>query len=138
YIYIFKEPAALAHLLDACSQSGSNPLIAIRHIRLCILAPLSDVSLTELELNGGVDGPNVSSLVESWRSVFRQMPAENSIRSVQFDMSCAEQPIELREIVRLLQHISTLMNLKSQQAIRCSVTGCKKEEKRVWLEKSLV
>lgn len=140
YIYVFKEPAALGHLLDACSQPESSPFASIRHIRVYILSPLSTLSLTELELNGGIDGPNISSLVASWREIFRKIPANNAIQTIEFDMSCPGQSIELREIVRLLQHISTVVNLRSQQTktIRCSVRECGSEEKRVWLEKSLV
>lgn len=138
YLYVFKEPAILGHLLDACSQLESTPLDSARHIRVYIISPLSTQSLTEFELNGGIDGPNASPLVASWREVFRKIPADNGIKTIEFDMSCPGQSIELREIVRLLQHISTVVNLRSRQKIRCSVRECGSEEKRKWLENSLV
>lgn len=136
YLYVFKKPAALSHLLDA--QPESSPLTSIRHILIYILFPLFTLSLTELELNDCIDDLNISSLIVFWSEIFRKILESNAIQIIEFDISCSGQSIKLREIVRLLQHISTVINLRSQQTIRCSVRECGSEEKSVWLEKSLV
>ena len=69
--YVLGSPELLSKLM----RSQSSALL--RHIRLCLLHRLSDVSLNELELNGGIDGPNVGPLVDSWRNAFRELPAQH-------------------------------------------------------------
>lgn len=103
---------------------------------LCILALVSNSHLTPEEQNGGIDGPNLAPLVEAWRAAFRAVPKGHQIQEIHFDMSCG-QAIELRQIVRLLQHVSTLVNMKTERRVRCGVGGSG-EERRVWLEGSLV
>ena len=92
--------------------------------------------MTPLEENGGIEGPNISPLVENWRSACRSIPNGHRIEEVIFDMSCGQQ-VEIRHIVRLLQHISTTLMIKGSGLFRCQVQRCN-AEKKAWLEASVV
>lgn len=108
----------------------------MRRLRLDILHTLSTAQLTPLEENGGIDGPNLSVLVEGWRTACRSIPRDHHIKEMVFDMSCG-QPLEIRHIIRLLQQISTTTCLKASGTFHCYVQGCD-PEKKTWLEASLV
>ena len=121
YQYVFESPAPLNNLIRSNPQL--SPFTVIRHIRLGVLQPLVGVPLTELELNGGIDGPNIQPLVMAWRNAFQELHAQHNLHSIQFDMSCTGEEIQLREIVRLLQHISTPASVKGEGPLCCSVVG---------------
>jgi hypothetical protein len=112
---------------------------AIQMLRIKLLDCISPGELTPAELNGGVDGPTMSSLIQAWREAFRSIPDLHSIKRVQFDLSCRER-LELRHIVRFLQEISTVMHIKAMRHMGrdlvFEVTGCD-ERRREWLETSL-
>lgn len=127
-------------LLDAVSQTlKDSTLVLPTHIRVCIMAPLTGKTLTETELNGGIDAPecpNLEPLVEEWRTAFRQIPQGHPMTHLQFDMS-TPQEMELRHIVRLLQTLSTVVSLKAApRQMNFSVCGCS-EARRKYLEGSL-
>ncbi|OBT42146.1 hypothetical protein VE00_08299 [Pseudogymnoascus sp. WSF 3629] len=132
----FNDPPSL---FDAVSQTlnGSTSTLPT-HIRVCIMAPLDGKTLTETELNGGIDGPdcpNLEHLVEEWRTSFRQIPQGHSITHLQFDMS-TPQEMELRHIVRMLQALSTVVNIKAAPPqMNFSICGCS-DTKRKYLEGS--
>jgi hypothetical protein len=129
YLYVFTVPNDLLSIFDKY-EIGSDLRTAVRHIRLCILTALSSASLTPTELNGGINGPSLAPHVDAWRSAFRHLPVGHGIRSIDFDMSCPGQAIEVRHIGRLLQHISTLANIKSSEKVQCSVSGCGDEARQ--------
>jgi hypothetical protein len=129
YQYVFEDPTTLRE----CLQSRSS---IVTHIPLCILRPLTTATLTELELNGGIHGPNLGPLVKAWRKAIQMMPAQHNIRSIYFDMVCPNQAIALRKIVSLLQHISTLALLKGKDTLQCDVGGCE-DTSAAWLRGSL-
>lgn len=112
---------------------------AIQMLRIKLLDSISPGDLAPTELNGGVDGPTMSVLLQAWREAFRSLPELHSIQRVQFDLSCRE-PLELRHIVRFLQEISTVMYMKSRRnmwrEMSFGVTGCDTGKKE-WLEASL-
>lgn len=124
-------------------DSGKNQFIletaSIEILRIGILAPISPGELTPKELNGGVDGPTMSSLIQEWREAFRSIPDLHSIERVEFDMRCRE-PHEPRHIVRFLQEVSTVMYMKVRKnmgrELIFEVTGCERR-KKTWLEASL-
>jgi len=134
-VYVFESPVILSEVFRALSQSHTQA--GVHYIRIRILAAISNASLTELELNGGTDGPHIKPLVDAWRQAFQDLPKAHSLVSVQFDMECEGQTIQLREIVRLLQHISTIVWVRGRDAVRCKVIGCDKFRAQ-WLEESLV
>ncbi|KFZ00879.1 hypothetical protein V500_00937 [Pseudogymnoascus sp. VKM F-4518 (FW-2643)] len=122
----FNDPPSL---FDAVSQTLNDSTSTLpTHIRVCIMAPLDGKTLTETELNGGIDGPdcpNLEHLVEEWRTSFRQIPQGHSITHLQFDMS-TPQEMELRHIVRLLQALiadSTVAQIPRPVAIYAQILG---------------
>ncbi|KAK2616698.1 hypothetical protein QQS21_000310 [Conoideocrella luteorostrata] len=133
----FGDPSLLADAISHGLQ-GSPSNLPIR-IRVSILRPLDGKQLTETELNGGIDGqhcPSLEPLVEEWRTAFRQIPHGHSISHLEFDMSSSHK-MEQRHIVRLLQAVSTVLNMKAERReVIFSVTGCP-EAGRKYLEDSL-
>lgn len=133
----FNEPPSLFDVISQTLNDSTSTLPT--HIRVCIMAPLNGKTLTETELNGGIDGPdcpNLEHLVEEWRTSFRQIPQGHSITHLQFDMS-TPQAMELRHIVRLLQALSTVVNIKAATPqMNFSISGCS-DTKRKYLEGSL-
>lgn len=125
----FDEPSSLA---DAISRDGggaqdSSSSALPTRLRVCILRPLDAKKLTETELNGGIDGPDsgtVEPLVEEWRNAFRLVPHGHRISHLEFDMSSSHD-MEQRHIVRLIQQVSTVLNMKAApREVHFSVTGC--------------
>jgi hypothetical protein len=122
------------------SENGDIPIetAAIQMLRIELLDSISPGDLTATKLNGGVDGPTMFSLLQAWREAYRGLPELHSIERVQFDLSCQER-LELRQIVRFLQEISTVMYMKAKRnmgrELAFEVTGCD-EKKKEWLEKS--
>lgn len=108
------------------------------HIRVRIMRPLDGQTLTETELNGGIDGPdcpNLARLVEDWRAAFREIPQHHPVAHIAFDMSTSHE-IEPRHIVRLIQTLSTTVHLKaSPRHVDFSVRGCS-DESREMLQRS--
>ncbi|OGE50268.1 hypothetical protein PENARI_c017G11684 [Penicillium arizonense] len=135
-IFIFQEPTVLGHFFKDTTSPFLNISNGVRKLRLDILHTVSTAQLTPLEENGGIDGPNLSVLVEGWRSACRSIPRDHHIKEMVFDMSCG-QPLEIRHIIRLLQQISTTTCLKASGTVHCYVQGCD-PEKKAWLEASLV
>lgn len=134
-----KEPQTALHTGNDGDHRSTLPITSIQILRIGILAPISPGDLTPTELNGGVDGPAMSSLIQEWRQAFRSIPDVHSIERVQFDMRCREKH-EPRHIVRLLQEISTVMYMKARRnlgrELGFEVLGCD-ERKTQWLEASL-
>ncbi|CAK1360475.1 hypothetical protein CB0940_06523 [Cercospora beticola] len=149
------DPTALKMLGEKMSHDGGDGSIALstdreeRVLRLAsiailevgILAPITlEDELTPEELNGGTDGPVLSSLIKSWREAFRSLPEKHAIQRVRFNMRC-QQNHEPRHIVRLLQEVSTGMYMKAKRAMGRQLvfeaTGCEDDAKKRWLEASL-
>lgn len=116
-----------------------SDLVSVQMLRIEIFGPVSSGQLTPTELNGGVDGPTISPLIQAWREAFRSLPDLHQIRHVQFDMSCRDKH-EPRHIIRFLQEISTAMYIKAKRNLGremvFEVIGCE-QEKKTWLEASL-
>lgn len=126
---------------DSGKESTKVPLASIVAIRVAILAPLSpEVELTPEELNGGIEGPVVSTLVKSWREAFRTIPDTHALQRVEFDMRCPQR-VEPRHVVRLLQEVSTVLYIKAKRqgrAMEFKAVGCEDYKgKKEWLESSL-
>ncbi|KAJ5198520.1 uncharacterized protein N7498_007637 [Penicillium cinerascens] len=136
YTFVFQDPKALEKIFKCSTPSNRYLVDEMRKLRLDILQTISAAQLTPLEENGGIDGPNMSPLVENWRSACRSIPKGHQIEEIIFNMSCGQQ-IEIRHIVRLLQQISTTIMIKGSSPFRCQVQGCD-AEKKAWLEASLV
>jgi hypothetical protein len=136
YIFVFQEPTVLEHFFKDTTSPVLNISNGMRKLRLDILHTVSTAQLTPLEENGGIDGPNLSVLVEGWRTACRSIPRDHHIEEMVFDMSCG-QPLEIRHIIKLLQQISTTTCLKASGTFHCYVQGCD-SEKKAWLEASLV
>lgn len=154
-LIIINDPAALKMLGEKMSQDGGDGSItlstdqdesflrfaSIAILEVGILAPITlDDELTPEELNGGIDGPVLSSLIKSWREAFRSLPEKHAIQRVRFNMRC-QQYHEPRHIVRLLQEVSTGMYMKAKRAMGRQLvfeaTGCEDDAKKRWLEASL-
>lgn len=137
--------ASTDEALDAPNPASVDPnhsistLASIQMLRIEIFGPVSSGQLTPTELNGGVDGPTISSLIQAWREAFRSLPDLHQIRHVQFDMSCRDKH-EPRQIIRFLQEISTVIYIKAKRNLGrelvFEVIGCE-QEKKTWLEASL-
>ncbi|TIA84834.1 hypothetical protein D6C76_01448 [Aureobasidium pullulans] len=116
-----------------------SDLVSVQILRIEIFGPVSSGQLTPTELNGGVDGPTISPLIQAWREAFRSLPDLHQIRHVQFDMSCRDKH-EPRQIIRFLQEISTVIYIKAKRNLGrelvFEVIGCE-QEKKTWLEASL-
>lgn len=116
-----------------------SDLVSVQMLRIIIFGPVSSGQLTPTELNGGVDGPTMSPLIQAWREAFRSLPDLHRIKHVQFDMSCRDKH-EPRHIIRFLQEISTVMYIKAKRnlgrEVVFEVIGCE-QEKKTWLEASL-
>lgn len=122
----FDEPSSLADAISSGgAQDSSSALPAC--LRVSILRPLDAKKLTETEKNGGIDGPDSRSLgplVEEWRDAFRLIPHGHRISHLEFDMSSSHD-MEQRHIVRLIQQVSTVLNMKAApREVHFSVTGC--------------
>ncbi|PPJ55282.1 hypothetical protein CBER1_04270 [Cercospora berteroae] len=149
------DPAALKILGEKMSHDGVDGSItpstdqdesilrfaSIAILKVGILAPITvEDELTPEELNGGIDGPVLSSLIKSWREAFRSLPEKHAIQRVRFNMRC-QQNHEPRHIVRLLQEVSTGMYMKAKRAtsrqLVFEATGCEDEAKERWREASL-
>jgi hypothetical protein len=112
----------------------------ITTLRIGVLAPISpEDKLTPTEQNDGIGGPIKSSLIKSWREAFRTMPERHLIDHVQFNMSC-QQKLEPRQLIRLLQEVSTLLYVKAMKntgkELSFEVMGCEDVKKKAWLEAS--
>lgn len=121
-------------------ESTELPLASIAALRVGILAPLSSqVELTPEELNGSIEGPVMSNLVQSWREAFRTIPDTHVLQRVEFDMRCPQR-VEPRHIVRLLQEVSTVLYIKAKRQSRemqFRTVGCEEYKgKKEWLEGS--
>lgn len=119
--------------LASVDQNHSiSTLASIQMLRIEIFGPVSSGQLTPTELNGGVDGPTISSLIQAWREAFRSLPDLHQIRHVQFDMSCRVKH-EPRHITRFLQEISTVIYIKAKRnlgrGLVFEVIGCEQEKK---------
>lgn len=129
-------------------------LSQIHNIRIGILASITpETVLTELESNGGIEdysgcyAPTMSALVKAWRDAFREIIDAHPFEMVTFDMHC-QQDIELSEIVRPLQQISTVIYLKRKRynashegegqktKLQFRAIGCS-ARKRIRLQRSL-
>lgn len=152
---IINEPRTLLSLrdrLESTEEANNAPntpsvdqnhsisgLVSAQMLRIEIFGPVSSGQLTLTELNGGVDGPTMSPLIQAWREAFRSLPDLHRIRHVQFDMSCRDKH-EPRHIIRFLQEISTVIYIKAKRNLGrelvFEVIGCE-QEKKTWLEASL-
>ncbi|GIZ46015.1 hypothetical protein CKM354_000915800 [Cercospora kikuchii] len=154
-LIIIDDPTALKMLGEKMSHDGVDGSITLSTdqdesilrfasmaiLEVGILAPITlEDELTLEELNGGIDGPVLSSLTKSWREAFRSLPEKHAIQCVRFNMRC-QQTHEPRYIVRLLQEVSTGMYMKAKRAMGRKLvfeaTGCKNDAKKRWLEASL-
>ncbi|KAK1144159.1 hypothetical protein N8T08_005822 [Aspergillus melleus] len=133
--FVFVHPD---HLESVFHNAKNHEQIAkhMRRLRLILLNPVANISLTDTEQNGGSKGPNISPLFGKWWVASRAIPRGHQIEHLIFDVS-SPQNIQRREIVRVLQGLSTTLALKSDDHFQCSVEGCDQERKE-WLEKSLV
>lgn len=110
----------------------------VESLTVHIMSPLNHCELTELEKNGHEKGPNLTPLVQAWREAFRQIPKNHQLHQIIFDMSC-EQEIQIRELSRLVQLISTVVSMKAKNGhvVSCVTVGLDDERKK-WLEGSIV
>lgn len=128
YTFVFQDPTVLEKIFKFSTPSNMYLANEMRKLRLDILHTISAAQLTPLEKNGAIDGPNISPLVENWRSACRRIPNSHRIEEIIFDMSCGQQ-VEIRHIVRLLQQISTTIMIKGSSPFRCQVQGCDSKKK---------
>ncbi|KAB8069542.1 hypothetical protein BDV29DRAFT_198590 [Aspergillus leporis] len=137
YLFVFQDPSELQKVFESTTSESTEKRNGIRKLRLKILYTISFVQLTPEERNGGIDRPNLSMLVQTWRSACRAIPRDHEIQEIIFDMSC-EQQVGIRQMLaRLLQHIVNTLCLRARGAIHCQVKGCG-NEKKVLLENSMV
>ncbi|PLB48709.1 hypothetical protein P170DRAFT_475056 [Aspergillus steynii IBT 23096] len=132
--FVFTDPDNLGSIFR---NAETHEQIAnhMRRLRLVILNSIADAALTHTEEEGGVDGPHISPLIDKWWVACRAIPRGHAIEHVIFDLSFPRQ-IAKREIVRLLQGMSTTMSMKSSGKFECYTEG--DLERKAWLEKSLV
>ncbi|KAI9035651.1 uncharacterized protein KD926_003162 [Aspergillus affinis] len=135
YTFVFIHPD---HLESVFHNAKTHEQIAchMRRLRLVLLNPVASASLTSVEENGGTEGPNIAPLFDKWWTASRAIPRGHGIKDLIFDVSCPQE-IQRREIVRVLQGLSTTLAIKSDGHFECCVEGCD-EERKEWLEKSLV
>ncbi|KAI9041918.1 uncharacterized protein KD926_006255 [Aspergillus affinis] len=132
--FVFVHPDHLSSIFRN-AKTHEQIVIHMRRLRLVILHAISTAKLTDTEVEGGVDGPNISPLVEKWWVACRAIPRGHAIEHVIFDMSFPNTMAK-REIVRLLQGLSTTFSLKSNGNFECCVEG--EAERKDYLESSLV
>lgn len=135
----FRDPQSLHDALLNMSNPETTDLDPIIHVRAVILSPLEHQNLTEMELNGGIDGvdcPQLERLTQDWRRAFRQLPRQHSVKAVQFDMDTTHE-MGLRHMTRLLQAVSTVVALKAApQRVHFCVSGCSDKQK-AFLERNM-
>lgn len=134
HTFVFVHPD---HLGSIFRNAETHELIArhMRRLRLVMLDAIKTARLTDTEAEGGVEGPNITPLVDKWWVACRAIPRGHAIEHVIFDLSFPSQMVK-REIVRLLQGLSTTLSLKSNGTFECCVGG--ETERKEWLEKNLV
>lgn len=134
---VFRDPLSLSSAVSGTSNNTASTFPT--HVCVCVMSPLYKKALTETELNGGIDGPdcpNLKDLVDEWRNAFRLISHGHTLRHLQFDMR-TPQKMELRHIVRLLQTLSTTVEIKAApRHVIFSIRGCSEEEQK-YLERGL-
>ncbi|KAI5267424.1 hypothetical protein E4T47_08048 [Aureobasidium subglaciale] len=132
-ILVFKVPAMLHAFAKDCTSENSTfasvDLLAagevepitkspsVQTLRVEILGSVMPGDLDATESNGGVDGPTMHPIIQSWREAFRSLPDHHPIEHMQFDLSC-KAPYEPRHIVRFLQEVSTVIYMKAKRNVR--------------------
>ena len=127
-VYIIRTPTALQRFLN------TQPLSSIRIIRLVLLHPLESVKLIEEE-KYGFWGPNVDPLCDAWRTAFRSIP--HTIELIVVDISHSFS-FESRTFIRLVQHPSTTVYMRSGKRARFEVRGARTVAGKAFIEDSMV
>lgn len=115
--FAFQDPSTLQHFFN--NEYGL--IKDTTKLRVCIIYPLSSVSLTPDEKNEDF-GPNIAGLMAEWRDAFNAMPTNHQVKHIVFDMICG-QKIVIKHLVGVLRKEKSVLKEKAGGSLLCTIQG---------------